>query len=132
MSRDRRAPPRSSCSTTPRESPYGNPIPGLDELGEEPNEAFRLGVTSLLELAGEQPAVVVVRRIGEPAQVDHEALSLLTAAGLLPGQRVRVRRQDGRVIVVRDGAEDTAGVSLPVDVAAHVFAAAVEPATSAG
>ena len=35
-----------------RESPYGNPIPGLDELGEEPNEAFRLGVTSLLELAG--------------------------------------------------------------------------------
>src|SRR3954466_2181095 len=31
-----------------RESPYGNPIPGLDELGEEPNEAFRLGVTSLL------------------------------------------------------------------------------------
>ena len=115
-----------------RESPYGNPIPGLDELGEEPNEAFRLGVTSLLELAGEQPAVVVVRRIGEPAQVDHEALSLLTAAGLLPGQRVRVRRQDGRVIVVRDGADDTAGVSLPVDVAAHVFAAAVEPATSAG
>ncbi len=115
-----------------RESPYGNPIPGLDELGEEPNEAFRLGVTSLLELAGEQPAVVVVRRIGEPAQVDHEALSLLTAAGLLPGQRVRVRRQDGRVIVVRDGADDTAGVSLPVDVAAHVFAAAIEPATSAG
>ena len=115
-----------------RESPYGNPIPGLDELGEEPNEAFRLGVTSLLELAGELPAVVVVRRIGEPAQVDHEALSLLTAAGLLPGQRVRVRRQDGRVIVVRDGADDTAGVSLPVDVAAHVFAAAVEPATSAG
>jgi DtxR family Mn-dependent transcriptional regulator len=76
--------------------------------------------------------VVVVRRIGEPAQVDHEALSLLTAAGLLPGQRVRVRRVDGRVIVVRDGAEDTAGVSLPIDVAAHVFAAAVEPATAAG
>ena len=68
-----------------RESPYGNPIPGLDELGEEPNEAFRLGVTSLLELAGDASAVVVVRRIGEPAQVDHEALSLLTAAGLLPG-----------------------------------------------
>src|SRR6185437_7550366 len=103
-----------------RESPYGNPIPGLDELGEEPGEAFRLGLTSLLELAGEAPTVVVVRRIGEPAQVDHEALSLLTAAGLLPGQRVRVRRHDGRVIVVRDGADDTAGVSLPVDVAAHV------------
>jgi DtxR family transcriptional regulator, Mn-dependent transcriptional regulator len=66
---------------------------------------------------------VVVRRIGEPAQVDHEALSLLTVAGLLPGQRVRVRRDDGRVIVTRDGAEEAGGVSLPADVAAHVFAA---------
>jgi len=37
-----------------------------------------------------------------------------------------------RGAIVRDGADDTAGVSLPVDVAAHVFAAAVEPATSAG
>ena len=34
-----------------RESPYGNPIPGLDELGEEPNEEFRVGVKSLAELA---------------------------------------------------------------------------------
>ena len=75
--------------------------------------------TSLAELARPSaPTVVVVRRIGEPVQVDHEALSLLTAAGLLPGQRVEVRRQDGRVIVVRDGAEEAAGVSLPDDVAA--------------
>jgi DtxR family Mn-dependent transcriptional regulator len=117
-----------------RESPYGNPIPGLDELGEEPGEAFRLGLTSLLELAGEAPTVVVVRRIGEPAQVDHEALSLLTAAGLLPGQRVRVRREDGRIIVARDGTEEVAAVSLPADVAAHVFAAVadIQPAAAAG
>jgi DtxR family Mn-dependent transcriptional regulator len=57
--------------------------------------------------------------------VDHEALSLLTVAGLLPGRRVRIRREAGRVIVVRDGAEDAAGVSLPESTAAHVFAAAV-------
>ena len=37
--------------------------------------------------------VVVVRRIGEPVQVDSEALGLLTAAGLLPGQPARVRRE---------------------------------------
>jgi len=108
-----------------RESPYGNPIPGLDELGEEAGEDFRLGVTSLAVLAGDQPSVVTVRRIGEPVQVDHEALSLLTVAGLLPGRRVRIRREAGRVIVVRDGAEDAAGVSLPESTAAHVFAAAV-------
>lgn len=107
-----------------RESPYGNPIPGLDELGEEVGEDFRLGVSSLAVLAGDQPSVVTVRRIGEPVQVDHEALSLLTVAGLLPGRRVRIRREAGRVIVVRDGAEDAAGVSLPESTAAHVFAAA--------
>jgi DtxR family transcriptional regulator, Mn-dependent transcriptional regulator len=107
-----------------RESPYGNPIPGLDELGEEVGEDFRFGVDSLADLAGEEPSVVVVRRIGEPVQVDHEALSLLTVAGLLPGQRVRIRREAGRVVVVRDGAEEAAGVSLPAATAAHVFAAA--------
>jgi DtxR family Mn-dependent transcriptional regulator len=58
-------------------------------------------------------------------QVDHEALSLLTSAGLLPGQRVDVRREDGRVIAVREGGEEATGVSLPQDVAQHVFAAVV-------
>jgi len=105
-----------------RESPYGNPIPGLDELGEPPNEDFRRGVTSLVELAVEVPRVVTVRRIGEPAQVEPEALNLLTQAGLMPGQRVRVRREGHRIVVVREGAEEAAGVSLPEDVAAHVFA----------
>jgi DtxR family Mn-dependent transcriptional regulator len=108
-----------------RESPYGNPIPGLDELGEEPNEEFRVGVKSLAELALTEGATVLVRRIGEPVQVDHEALTLLTAAGLLPGQRVEVRREDGRVIAVREGGLEAAGVSLPDDVAQHVFAALV-------
>jgi len=105
-----------------RESPYGNPIPGLDELGEQPNENFRLGVTSLVDLADEGPTIVTVRRIGEPAQVEPEALNLLTHAGLMPGQRVRVRREGGRIVVVREGAEEAAGISLPDDVAAHVFA----------
>jgi len=105
-----------------RESPYGNPIPGLDELGEQPNEDFRRGVTSLVELAVDVPRVVTVRRIGEPAQVEPEALNLLTQAGLMPGQRVRVRREGGRIVVVREGSDEPAGVSLPEDVAAHVFA----------
>ncbi len=105
-----------------RESPYGNPIPGLDELGEPPNEDFRRGVTSLVELALEGPRVVTVRRIGESAQVEPEALNLLTQAGLMPGQRVRVRREGGRIVVVREDSEEAAGVSLPEDVAAHVFA----------
>ncbi len=107
-----------------RESPYGNPIPGLDELGEPgEDEEFRFGLRSLHEVAEGEPRSVIVRRIGEPAQVDHEALNLLTDAGLLPGRRVQVRSEEGRVIVVPDGGADVDGVSLPPEVAAHVFAA---------
>jgi DtxR family transcriptional regulator, Mn-dependent transcriptional regulator len=107
------------------DSPYGNPIPGLDELGEQPGEDFRAGVSTLTDLAGETPRLVRVRRIGEPVQVDHEALALLTVAGLLPGERVVVRRSSDRVIAVREGADEATGVSLPDGVALHVFAAAV-------
>ena len=105
-----------------RESPYGNPIPGLDELGGPLNEDFRRGVTNLVELMADGPTVVTVRRIGEPAQVDPGALNLLTQAGLMPGRRVRVRRDGAWIIVVREGAEEASGVSLPEDVAIHVFA----------
>ena len=106
------------------DSPYGNPIPGLDELGDdEPPESFLAGLHTLTDIAGTDPRTVTVRRIGEPVQVDHEALSLLTAAGLLPGQRVTVRRDGSRVVVAREGATEVEGVSLPDDVALHVFAA---------
>ncbi len=106
------------------DSPYGNPIPGLDELGEEsPSEDFRLGLSTLTALAGPDTQTVLVRRIGEPVQVDHDALSLLTVARLLPGERVRVRREDDRVLAYRDGAPETTAVSLPDEVAQHVFAA---------
>ncbi|MEO7059610.1 MAG: metal-dependent transcriptional regulator [Lapillicoccus sp.] len=108
------------------DSPYGNPIPGLDELGEERGEDFRsVGLHSLVELAGADPVLVKVRRIGEPVQVDHEALALLTSAGLLPGERVEVRLRDKRIIAVREGSAESDGVSLPLDIAVHVFAAAV-------
>jgi DtxR family transcriptional regulator, Mn-dependent transcriptional regulator len=105
-----------------RESPYGNPIPGLDELGEPLNEDFARGVINLVELVAEGPSVATVRRIGEPAQVDPEALNLLTRAGMMPGRRVRVRREGTWIVVVREGAEEATGVSLPEDVALHVFA----------
>jgi DtxR family transcriptional regulator, Mn-dependent transcriptional regulator len=106
------------------ESPYGNPIPGLAELGEIGKSIdFRLGLSTLDEIASDGPATVVVRRIGEPVQVDSEALALLTEAGLLPGRSVRVHREGARVVAV--GAEVDAGgaVSLPRDISSHVFVA---------
>ena len=107
-----------------RESPYGNPIPGLEELGElEDPEGFLTGMHPLTEVADSEPVTVIVRRIGEPVQVDHEALTLITAAGLLPGSRVAVRRDGERVVAALEGAAEATGLSLPDDVAMHVFAA---------
>ena len=105
-----------------RESPYGNPIPGLDELGEPLNEEFRLGVTNLVQLVDDGADAATVRRIGEPAQVDPDALSLLTHAGLMPGRRVLIHREDAWIVVRREGTDPAAGVSLPEAVALHVFA----------
>jgi DtxR family Mn-dependent transcriptional regulator len=108
------------------ESPYGNPIPGLHELGVDGVDGddegrFLTGLTALTSAAGDQPVLVTIRRIGEPVQVDPDALALLTSAGVIPGARIRVEREPGGVLVVsEDGADE--GISLPDEVAIHVFA----------
>ncbi len=107
------------------ESPYGNPIPGLEEFGVEQPEEFLRGLTTLASAATDDPRVVLIRRIGEPVQVDPEALTLLTAAGVVPGARVEVVRRAGRIIAVREGGERESGVSLPDEVALHVYSANV-------
>ena len=103
------------------ESPYGNPIPGLDELGLHHDEDFLTGLAALTLVVNDEPRVVTIRRIGEPVQVDPEALALLTSAGVVPGARVVVVRQGGRVVAVKEGSEPSTGVSLPDEVAVHVF-----------
>ena len=103
-------------------SPYGNPVPGLDELGHAPAPAPQGRPSNLIALdAGDgarTPARVV--RLGEPAQVDPEVLGLLLDSGVRPGAEVIIWREDERTIVEAVGGE---AVSLPVDVAAHIFCA---------
>src|SRR5690606_80294 len=63
----------------PTESPYGNPIPGLDQLGDIASRDFEDGVIGLvkkLDGAG-APIQGTVRRLAEPAQVDPELLEQL-------------------------------------------------------
>lgn len=104
-------------------SPYGNPIPGLEELGEV-TEAEVPTFASMSPLTAVRAGEATVRRIGEPVQVDHEALGLITAAGALPGRRVVVSREGDRVVVVGVGLPRELAVSLPADVASHVFVSA--------
>lgn len=107
----------------PDVSPYGNPIPGLSELGErQARERFLDGVVTLVDAVGAEPLAVVVRRIGEPLQVDVELLARLVEAGVTPGSEVVGVRRGGLVAVGRAGADFV--LDLPDDVARHVFVTA--------
>ena len=105
----------------PTESPYGNPIPGLDQLGDVPSATFEEGVVGLVRLLdrSEGPVSGTVRRLAEPAQVDPELLQQFRAAGVLPGASGSFRYSEGYVMVEMDGADEA--LELPVEVAGHIF-----------
>lgn len=109
--------------SSPDFSPYGNPIPGLDELGHKTNEAFRHGVVSVTELVGETEAkTYTLTRIGEPLQVFSEQLADMRAVGLVPGAKVSLDfEQDG--VRVTETASGSAMI-FSRDLAAHLFVAA--------
>ena len=105
----------------PTESPYGNPIPGLDQLGDVPAKGFEQGVVGLVRRLNEagEPISGTVRRLAEPVQVDPELLQQLKGAGVLPGARGDYRYNEGYVLVQMDGNDE--GLELPVEVASHIF-----------
>lgn len=105
----------------PTESPYGNPIPGLDQLGDVASATFEEGVVGLVRKLTDAggPISGTVRRLAEPAQVDPELLQQLKAAGVLPGARGQYRFNEGYVLVEMDGIDE--GLELPVEVASHIF-----------
>ncbi len=99
----------------PTVSPYGNPIPGLDELGEVGAvEDFLEGVESLYAVvagmrgAG-QETKVMVRRISEPIQTAPELMEVLRRAGVLPGKVITVATATGGVLL---SGLDAAGPAL--------------------
>jgi DtxR family Mn-dependent transcriptional regulator len=102
-------------------SPYGNPIPALEELGVAPaSESFLDGTELLsLKLADGREHEVVVRRMSESIQSDPDMLLALLGAGLAPGMPVRAAAV-GRNLVV--GSCDNE-VTLPGFVAEHLFVA---------
>ena len=108
----------------PTQSPYGNPIPGLDELGQAGSGGVSpTGLSPLAAVAGEDPAEVVVHRLGEPVQADSVMMARLASFGLRPGGRVTVRRAGRGVVLVDAPAVEGSPLELPADVAGHVFVA---------
>ncbi|BCR81774.1 metal-dependent transcriptional regulator [Arachnia rubra] len=79
---------------SPTRSPYGNPIPGLKDLGMDYDQVpFREGVVPLSQVVPNRGEVTVtLQRMSENLQADAEVLSALAALGLRPGMDFVVRR----------------------------------------
>jgi DtxR family Mn-dependent transcriptional regulator len=108
---------------TPAVSPYGNPIPGLEELGitlDSVETRADVSLPSKLAESGNASGLVL-SRIGEAIQIDPQFLSELRDLGLLPGATVNASHISGRVFLCLDGQEN--GLALDHDLAAHIFVA---------
>ena len=105
----------------PTHSPYGNPIPGLDELGDKDPGKFSDGVVNIVNfvLGAVGPMKGTIRRLGEPVQYEPELLEQLRSAGVMPGARASFSRAGSYVLVEVEGHED--GLELPNEVAIHVY-----------
>jgi DtxR family transcriptional regulator, iron-dependent repressor len=78
----------------PTTSPYGNPIPGLDELGVgEPATPIEPDLVRLDEVARRGGGTVEVRRIAEHVQLDPALMADLYKVDAVPGNVVEVAAQ---------------------------------------
>jgi DtxR family Mn-dependent transcriptional regulator len=97
----------------PTTSPFGNPIPGLSELGVGlPGFGSEgLPLVRLTELPVGMPVAVVVRQLTEHVQGDTELIGRLKDAGVVPNARVTVELNDhGGVMILIPGHQQ---VELP-------------------
>jgi DtxR family transcriptional regulator, Mn-dependent transcriptional regulator len=104
----------------PVSSPYGNPIPGLAELGDASGAASGETLVGLDKVATGDSQRVLVRRLGEPLQSDVAIMAGLRRAGVTPGEVVKVQISQGGVLV-GSGMEYA---ELSVESAAHIFVVA--------
>lgn len=104
----------------PVEDPYGNPIPGLAEIGAKPAPDFPHRLMTLEAAATPEGRTVLVHRISEQIQVDPDVMRMIEKAGLQPGRSITAKPgPDGGVTVQSADAEH--GVDVDRTVAIHLY-----------
>jgi DtxR family Mn-dependent transcriptional regulator len=99
----------------PTTSPFGNPIPGLLDLGVGPDSgADGVNLVRLTELPAGSPVAVVVRQLTEHVQGDIGLITRLKDAGVVPNARVTVETGLAGVTILIPGHEK---VTLPHEMA---------------
>ena len=100
----------------PLDSPYGNPIPGLAELGIAATAPAPDGTLSLDQAPSGAGDVRVVR-LGEAAQTEPGLLDAAIAAGIQPGAAIRI--EQGADEYTLHGPDGT--IIISAQAARHVF-----------
>jgi DtxR family Mn-dependent transcriptional regulator len=72
----------------PRQCPHGNPIPGLEELGADPDDTAPQDIVPLSTAATASGRPIVVRRISEQLQSDADLMRLLKDSHVRPGEQL--------------------------------------------
>jgi DtxR family Mn-dependent transcriptional regulator len=121
----------------PHVDPYGNPIPGLEDLGEANDpapehpqvralsdvvaELLPAGSASMPSGAQVENHEVVLQRIGEPLQVDVDLLARMAEAGLRPGRRLELSIRPGLDLVSLHAPGAELELDLPEEITRHLF-----------
>jgi DtxR family Mn-dependent transcriptional regulator len=88
----------------PTTSPYGNPIPGLDKLGDgDPAPPAEADLVRLDEFARTGGGRVEIRRIAEHVQLDESLMTELKSVGIVPGGTVTIGKASGGTVEVTGG-----------------------------
>lgn len=101
----------------PHVSPYGNPIPGLEELGFAAQTTQKGQGVSLIQAIFEGETKVTLVRIGENPQALLGFLDDSMKAGLVPGALLNIEPADDDVLVTTDNGT----VTISHEAARHVF-----------
>jgi DtxR family Mn-dependent transcriptional regulator len=105
----------------PQLSPFGNPIPGLDDLGVNSEHLERSIPESISSLAKRGIRRVKLERFGEPLQSAQETMNDLIKNGIIPESIVRIR-EEGKIITITS----TEGEALLThEEATHLFGVAI-------
>lgn len=93
---------------SPRYSPFGNPIPGIEQLTGDPADAAATAMgTSLRTLAAQGHRQVRVVRVAEFVQHDEVTGPTVVELRLLPGREIGLATDGDDVVISVDGAQST-------------------------
>ncbi|GAB3922292.1 DtxR family transcriptional regulator [Microlunatus endophyticus] len=112
----------------PVDSPYGNPIPGLGELGVTREiDGFRTGNEPLVDVVDAATGSVRVKllRIGEELQKDVELMADLRNAGVVPGTEIQAGSGGPGTSAIRLDLDNGTGCDLDRTAAVHLFVSKV-------